>query len=57
MPAYVADTLLGGDQDPVASARTVADSRGHWYLKGLSALLAALVGVSVLALQILLRQL
>lgn len=57
MPAHVADTLLGGDQDPVASARDEADSRGNWYLKGLSALLVALVGVSVLALQILIRQL
>ena len=57
MPAQVADSLLGGDQDPVASAASDANSRGHWYLKGLSALLAALVGFAGLALQILIRQL
>ncbi|WP_432563058.1 hypothetical protein [Kineococcus sp. SYSU DK003] len=57
MPAHVADSLLGGDQDPVVSAKEEANSRGQWYLKGLSALLAALAAVSVLALQILTRQL
>jgi hypothetical protein len=56
-PAQIVHALLGGPQDPIASAAAEAKGRGQWYKRALVCLIGAHLALGALAVQLLLQQL
>jgi hypothetical protein len=55
-PAQIVHALLGGSQDPLASAAAEATSRGRWYERALIWLILAVLALGALAVQLLFQQ-